>query len=153
MRILLAIDDSECSAAAVHAVIAQFAPQHSEVFVLHADEWPKALPDAMAFAEGSAAAHSILGLHELRRRDAGALVASAAAQLRAAGFATTTTIREGDARQVILASAGEWHADLIVLGSHGRTGFDRLILGSVSDGVAGHAPCSVEIVRAAPRAA
>jgi nucleotide-binding universal stress UspA family protein len=37
--------------------------------------------------------------------------------------------------------------------SHGKRGLDRLILGSVSDGVAWHARCSVEIVRAAPNAA
>jgi nucleotide-binding universal stress UspA family protein len=36
---------------------------------------------------------------------------------------------------------------------HGKRGLDRLILGSVSDSVARHAPCSVEIVRAAPNAA
>jgi hypothetical protein len=47
----------------------------------------------------------------------------------------------------ILAIAEEWKADLIVLGSHGRRGFDRLIMGSVSETVAAHAKCSVEVVR------
>jgi nucleotide-binding universal stress UspA family protein len=67
--------------------------------------------------------------------------------LRSAGFATSTSVRDGDARQVILDCAAEWHADLVVLGSHGKKGFDRLMLGSVSDSVARHATCSVEIVR------
>jgi nucleotide-binding universal stress UspA family protein len=147
MKILLAIDDSDCSAAATKAVIAQFAPQHAEVHVLHADEWPKGLPMSMSFAEGSPAANSILSLHELRRQEAASLVAGAAQQLRSAGFATSTSVRDGDARQVILDCAAEWHADLVVLGSHGKKGFDRLVLGSVSDRVARHAPCSVEIVR------
>ena len=49
--------------------------------------------------------------------------------------------------QVILHEAQEWHADLIVLGSHGRSGFDRVVMGSVSEAVALHAKCSVEIVR------
>jgi nucleotide-binding universal stress UspA family protein len=147
MKILLAIDDSNCSAAATKAVIAQFAPQHADVHVLHADEWPKGLTTSMAFAEGSAAANSILSLHELRRHDATSLVAAAAQQLRAAGFTTTTSVRDGDARQAILDCASQWHADLVVLGSHGKKGFDRLVLGSVSDSVARHAPCSVEIVR------
>jgi nucleotide-binding universal stress UspA family protein len=153
MRVLLAIDDSECSAAATAAVISQFAPQHADVQVLHVDEWPKGLPTSMAFAEGAEAANSILSLHELRRHDAASLVAGAARQLRTAGFTTTTAVREGDARQAIVDCASEWHADVIVLGSHGKRGLDRLILGSVSDGVARHAPCSVEIVRAAPNAA
>ena len=60
MRILLAIDDSECSTAAVKAVIDQFRPAHTQVTVLHADDWPNGMPPSMAFAEGSSAAHSIL---------------------------------------------------------------------------------------------
>jgi nucleotide-binding universal stress UspA family protein len=153
MKILLAIDDSDCSAAATAAVIAQFAPQHADVKVLNVDEWPKGLPTSMAFAEGSAAADSILSLHESRRHAAASLVAGAARQLRTAGFMTTTSVREGDARQAIVDCASEWHADVIVLGSHGKSGLDRLVLGSVSDSIARHAPCSVEIVRAAPTCA
>jgi nucleotide-binding universal stress UspA family protein len=42
-----------------------------------------------------------------------------------------------------------WNADLIVVGSHGRRGFDRYVMGSVSESVALHAHCSVEVVRAA----
>jgi nucleotide-binding universal stress UspA family protein len=55
----------------------------------------------------------------------------------------------GDARQVILDEAQEWPADLVVLGSHGRTGMKRVLLGSVSDSVSRHARCSVQIVRGA----
>jgi nucleotide-binding universal stress UspA family protein len=153
MRILLAIDDSECSAAAVRAVITQFTPQHTHVHVLHVDEWPKGLPPSMSFSEGASAANSILSLHELRRHRAASLVASAADRLGAADFATTMSIRDGDARQAILDCASEWHADLVVLGSHGKKGFNRLILGSVSDAVARQATCSVEVVRASANAA
>jgi len=53
----------------------------------------------------------------------------------------------GDARQVILEEAKDWGADLIVLGSHGYHGIDRLMLGSVSESVAMHAHCSVEVIR------
>jgi nucleotide-binding universal stress UspA family protein len=148
VNILLAIDDSDCSAAATRAVIDQFVPMHTRVHVLHADDWPQGMPPSMAFAEGSSAAHSVLGLHKLRRSAAAALLESTADQLRAAGFVTAASLREGDPRQAILDCAQEWHADLIVLGSHGKKGLDRL-LGSVSDSVARHAPCSVEIVRSA----
>jgi len=153
MRILLAVDDSECSAAATKAVIRQFTPQHAQVHVLHVDEWPKGLPSSMSFAEGSAAANSILRLHELRRHEAASLVASTAEQLRSAGFSTTMSVRDGDARRGILDCASEWRADLIVLGSHGKKGLDRLILGTVSEGVARQAACSVEVVRAPANAA
>ena len=49
--------------------------------------------------------------------------------------------------QVILHEADQWRADLIVLGSHGRSGFDRFVMGSVSEAVGLRAKCSVEIVR------
>jgi hypothetical protein len=50
-------------------------------------------------------------------------------------------------RAVILDEASKWNANLIVLGSHGRHGMDRLLMGSVSEAVAFHAHCSVEVVR------
>ena len=53
---------------------------------------------------------------------------------------------------VILREAEMWHADMIVVGSHGRRGFDRVILGSVSEAVALHAKCSVEVIRKAEHA-
>ena len=53
-------------------------------------------------------------------------------------------------RDIILQEAASWGADLIALGSHGRHGPDRFLLGSVSEAVAMHAACSVEIVRGNP---
>jgi len=50
----------------------------------------------------------------------------------------------------ILGMADSWGANLIVLGSHGRRGFDRYVMGSVSEAVALHAHCSVEVVRTKP---
>jgi nucleotide-binding universal stress UspA family protein len=50
-------------------------------------------------------------------------------------------------KELILKEASDWGAHLIVLGSHGRRGLDRLLLGSVSEAIAAHAPCSVEVIR------
>ncbi|MCA9804807.1 MAG: universal stress protein [Cyanobacteria bacterium HKST-UBA02] len=47
----------------------------------------------------------------------------------------------------IVDIARTWPADLIIMGSHGRQGFSKLILGSVSQSVAMHAPCSVIVIR------
>lgn len=148
MRILLAIDDSASSEAATQAVLSQFQSTTTEVRVLHADEWPKDLPPSLSFAEGPAAAQAILGLHALRRHDAESMVAGVAQRLRTAGFAASTVVPEGDPRHAILDAASDWSPDLIVMGSHGRRGLNRLLLGSVSEGVTRQAPCSVEIVRA-----
>jgi nucleotide-binding universal stress UspA family protein len=53
----------------------------------------------------------------------------------------------GEPRQALMDLAKSWPADLIVMGSHGRRGFEKALLGSVSEAVAMHAPCSVEIIR------
>jgi nucleotide-binding universal stress UspA family protein len=147
MKILLAIDESDCSQAATRAVIAQFPPERTEVLVVHADDWPNRLPTSLAFAEGPAAASDILELRDERQRFGQELVARAGQQLQTAGFKTSTAVREGDPRHEILNAASEWIPDVIVLGSHGRRGMDRFLLGSVSESIVRHAPCSVEIVR------
>jgi nucleotide-binding universal stress UspA family protein len=47
----------------------------------------------------------------------------------------------------ILTAAGDWKADMIVMGSHGRRGLSHFLLGSVAEAVMSHADCSVTIVR------
>jgi nucleotide-binding universal stress UspA family protein len=56
--------------------------------------------------------------------------------------------REGPAAAVILDAAGEFRADLIVMGTHGRTGFRRLVVGSVAEEVLRKASCPVLTVKA-----
>jgi nucleotide-binding universal stress UspA family protein len=58
----------------------------------------------------------------------------------------TTFSQMGNPRLEILATAEEWKADLIILGTHGRTGFDHFISGSVAEGVARRSLCPVLIV-------
>jgi nucleotide-binding universal stress UspA family protein len=48
----------------------------------------------------------------------------------------------------IVRAANDWRADLIVVGSHGRGGMKRMVLGSVAEGVTRHAACPVLVVRA-----
>ena len=56
-------------------------------------------------------------------------------------------VRTGDARDVINATAQELGVDLIVMGTHGRRGFSRALLGSVAETVVRTAPCAVLTVR------
>ena len=65
------------------------------------------------------------------------------AELRAAGLAAVADRREGDAAGEIIAAADSAGADLIVMGTHGRTGLARLVIGSVARNVVRHATCSV----------
>jgi nucleotide-binding universal stress UspA family protein len=66
---------------------------------------------------------------------------------RAAGADATFLVWEGDAGEAIVAAAASEGADVIVVGSHGRSGVSRFFIGSVSDYVVRHAHCPVMVVR------
>ena len=84
---------------------------------------------------------------EDQAKQARMLVDKYAQQLRADGYKVDSTIETGDVRESIIDSAARWHADLILLGSHGHKGMGRLLLGSVAESVVRHANCSVLVVR------
>ncbi len=77
------------------------------------------------------------------------LATDAAERLRAAGRDARSWLREGDAATEIVAVARQQGAELIVLGSRGRTGLTRLLLGSVARNVVSGSEASVLIVREA----
>lgn len=153
MKVLLAIDGSKCSEAAVEILIRRYKPADIEVFVLHAVELQNLLPVPCGYGMGPALLPDYTTIVKQWRNDGEELVSRTASRLQAAGFKTTTQVEEGDARAIILDYAGKWRPDLILLGSHGKKGLDRFMLGSVSEAVARHAKCSVEIVRAPASAA
>jgi nucleotide-binding universal stress UspA family protein len=146
MKIVLAIDNSAFSEAAAQAVIDEIKPQNTEVRVL-------TVVDLLNYFTSEDAAKSYIPQIENIRRErlktAENLVERIAARLKAAGFKATQAISEGDPRARIVESAEEWGANLIVVGSHGAKGFERALVGSVSEGVARYAKCSVQIVRIA----
>src|SRR5438132_383276 len=147
MKILLAIDGSKCSEAAVEALIKQYKPQETEVLVVHAVESLKLMPVSHGYGVGPTFVRDYTIIMQQWRTEGKLLVEHAAQRLQAAGFKTSTTVEEGEARELILEYAKKWPPDVILLGSHGKTGLDRFLLGSVSEAVARHAPCSVQIVR------
>jgi nucleotide-binding universal stress UspA family protein len=74
-------------------------------------------------------------------------VAAVAALAKSAGVACIEAVREGAAAATIVQLTKEEAAGVIVMGSHGRTGLSRLLMGSVTEKVIGHAPCPVLVVR------
>jgi nucleotide-binding universal stress UspA family protein len=152
MRILLAVDDSKFSEAAAQAVQTRAHLPGMEVRVVHVIEPPTLLIPSLV-ADGALGLWSgpeVEALWQAQRTQAEALLARVAEPLRGSGLAVTTSVEEGDPKSKIVDLAAGWHADLIVVGSHGRTGLGRFLLGSVAEAVARHAPCSVEIVRSRP---
>jgi len=140
MKILLGVDDSKFSGDAVRAIVTQFRTENVEVRVLHVLQ-PITLLVPPEMAQG------YVPELEAQKEPARELVERTADELRKAGFNVTTAVKIGDARVVLLDSAAQWGADLIVVGSHGKRGIQSFLLGSVAESVARHAKCSVEIVR------
>ena len=135
MKILLAVDGSKHSEEAVESVLAQCARRGTEILVLHV-------------AEPAAIFGYPLAVSQTQKKLSLGLVRRVGERLRAAGFQVKTLVTDGRAAEEIVDTAAEWRADLIVLGSHGRQGLKRFLLGEVCAAVARHADCSVQIVRA-----
>lgn len=144
MRVLLPTDGSEHAEAAVSAVAARPWPKGSEFHVIASPEYPVLVGEYPYYAPEQ--------VKELTKQSLGharAAAESGAAKLVKSGLSVGCEVMEAKdtPSHSILAAAERWRAHLIVMGSHGRRGFDRLILGSVSETVALHAKCSVEVVR------
>jgi nucleotide-binding universal stress UspA family protein len=144
MRILLATDGSPCSDVAVETVAQRPWPAGTEVKVITVVHTRVPfVPDPALI--GAAAYATAL---ERDRRQAPERIRAAERSLAGRpGLAIRSTVLEGDPETVIIEEADRWKAELVVVGSHGYGPVKRLVLGSVSQGVASHAPCSVEIVR------
>jgi nucleotide-binding universal stress UspA family protein len=141
-KILIGSDGSQDALRAAHlaALIAQ--PTHAEVIVTNAFNLGAAVaflaPDAMACSE------VVVESGESAQKD---ILQRTSDFLAQDGVTCRTRAEIGHPVEATLRVAEEEKADLIVLGSHGLSGFQKFLLGGVADGVAQHAPCPVLIVR------
>lgn len=144
MRVLVPTDGSEHAQAALTAVAARPWPKGSEFKVIASPEYPVLVGEYPYYAPDQVAELTHQGLEHAKTA-----VDTGTDSLRKVGLKVCGEVMEPEdtPSHSILAAAEEWKAELIVMGSHGRRGFDRLILGSVSETVALHATCSVEVVR------
>ena len=140
MKVLLGIDDSKYADDIARAFASQFRPENAKCWCcMCCNRLASMAPPEMAIGYAPELADQKQPANELAERIAG--------QLRSARFKAETAVEAGDVRECILDAATEWHADLIVVGSHGKRGIQRFLLGSVAEFVARHAKCSVQIVR------
>lgn len=147
MKILIALDDSQHSDRALEFVTRMRWPAGSRVIVLTALQ-----PVATTLGATDAPGAVLPGLLEEQRQQLEGLVTRAEATLREAGFSTEGRVLVGDPREVLVQVAQSERADVLVVGSRGRTGITKLMLGSVSSHVVTHAPCTVLVVKQAGRA-
>lgn len=137
VRLVLGHDGSEQSTEVARRVASRRWPAGSEARVVTAiDGWLLA------------ALESETGLTDadLRGR-AEALPEGIAPMLRQAGLKVECMAREADPKRVLIEEAKAWNADCIFVGARGRTGWARLLLGSVALATSSRAQCSVEVVR------
>lgn len=145
MKVLIAADESEFSRSALDSVLARPWPENSEFLILSVvpfmapayGDWQ--LGYAYSAREAQAAL-SILHHNTVSEFERDLKLAFPESRVEA-------KVVTGNIRDCIIDEAESWQADLIVMGSHGRTGMSRFLLGSVAESVLGRAPCSVEIIR------
>lgn len=133
--ILFATDFSPASKVAFEVAGALARDYHARLIALHVVE-----PVQMGFSEYNA----YVGPEEDKGR---AMEMLKAIKAPAATVTIEHRLLEGEAARVICETADETGADLIVLGTHGRSGLTRLVMGSVAEEVLRRAPCPVLTIR------
>ena len=144
MRVLVPTDGSEHAEYAQQVVSETPWPPQSEFHIVASPEYPVLIGEYPYYAP-----EQLSELAQSSRDHAIESAKSGEKLLGKMGFRVSQAVIEPmeSPAHAILAAADVWLPDLIVLGSHGRRGFDRMILGSVSETVALYARCSVEVVR------
>jgi nucleotide-binding universal stress UspA family protein len=149
MKILVAVDGSPFSDAALEEVGRRPWPHNSQFMVVTAFEAPiAATPEVWALPSD----YYDQIERSVRMRADSAMETAVAELIVALGPEVEVSGKcvAGSPQRVILDESENWKADLIVVGSHGYPAWERLLLGSVSQAVVSHAKCSVEVVRARP---
>ena len=139
--ILVAVDASDAAQAALRHACDLAKAGSAKVTLLNVIDVSKLL--AVAGYETPYPVDAI----EIMRKDGAQILSDACAICGDYGITATTLTDEGDAVEEILSTAEKTHADLIVLGTHGRKGLSRLFIGSVAEGVLRRADVPVLVVR------
>ena len=141
-HVLIPIDGSEPARAAIDYAFENHATD--DLTVLNIVDPGELTP--YAGVEGGAMI-DFAELHEQRKRDAEALFETVREKAADVGVEISTELVTGRVGHTIVEYATEHGVDHIVIGSHGRSGVDRLLLGSVAETVARRSPVPVTIVR------
>ena len=147
MKILISTDGSEFSRAAVEKCFEIIvSPERTAIKIVSVFEViePMDISISPEFSQE---------LESSARKKAQEFAEQAAAQVRERfpNIDLTTQVSLGAPDETLIKAAKEWSADLIVIGSHGRGFWGRMLLGSITDSLVHHAPCSVLVVRGTNR--
>lgn len=137
-KLLIAVDESPIAARAVDVAMDLAKSLHAQVALVHVID-----PSPIYAAEAGMPSDELAVLAE---RDGTRLMADLRARLPA-DVHVLQFLPWGQPGPEIAKAAKEWGADLVVIGSHGRRGLTRALVGSVAEAVMRHAPCPVLVVR------
>jgi nucleotide-binding universal stress UspA family protein len=143
-RILAPVDGSVTAQAGLREAIRLARDQNAVLRVLH-------IVDQKVLLSAAGGAWAIGAIMQSMRQEGERIMSEAVVAARAEGITPETSIMEnfnGRVHQLILEEARTWHADLIVMGTHGRRGVDHLLMGSDAEGVIRVSPVPVLLVRA-----
>lgn len=145
-RILVAIDASVQSERCLDHAITLALDQGAALRIVHAVDYIAPPFDTTNVAEGQ--------LHDAYIDAGNAVVASALARAGARGLTVDAAVIDTNdprrpAAETILRDVADWQPDIVIVGSHGRTGLARMFLGSVSESILRTAPVPVLVLRTA----
>jgi nucleotide-binding universal stress UspA family protein len=145
MKVILAIDDSDCSDVAFQSINDGYWPEGTKLTIVTVIE-----PFSLQYAVSGA--YYVEAVAEAQRDYSDychQFINGKVEQLKSrfASCQIEGKVLEGDIASSIIKEAEDQDADLIILGSHGRRGFQKFLLGSVAEKVVSHAPCSVQIAK------
>ena len=142
MKVLIGVDGSTHSQAALDHVKGMPWPKGSTFVVLSAS-----VPMIAYTVVDASGLTWMQGVEEEMTGLAQTLATRVEKELRDAGLSVESRVVKGDPRDALVDIARSIQADLLVVGSHGRTGLAKIVLGSVAAHVVTHAPCSVLVVK------
>ena len=143
MKILIGVDDSKHSQRALEYVKKMPWPEGTRVLVVSA---VREVVPAYSEVYAPTAPYSERMMDDLFKYHQ-EIVSDAEKVLKDSGFKTEAKVLQGDPRTVIVDLARNEGVDLVVVGSHGRTGIAKILIGSVASHIVTHSPCSVMVVK------
>lgn len=144
-NVLVAVDDSECSAGAIEWLMEQsWAKKRNIGLFSVVNELPGSFNQLASIGDASQKLLTLqyeksMRYHMLRKWST---MLQESLDLKDVAYG----VAEGDTAQTVLKAARNWPAEVIVVGSHGRSGISKIVMGSISQRISVQAECSVEVV-------
>ena len=153
-RILLPTDFSGCSLEALPKAVEIAQASHAPIVLVHVLPLDPPTPwDVPPYADFGLAVMPETDYHERLEQEVGRRLAALAAESVPAGVERVLTVRRGEPAKEIVAVAAELGCDLIVMATHGWTGWRHLVFGSVAERILRESDRPVLVIRGARRSA